>query len=274
MNRNNNLSVLPFYQSIDEQDHRKAYAYGEIYPLFTQVGVLPPFQIVEPHSANSPSSAVVYKADGTAVTGNILNTLINAGFAYKPFASEGYDVYVYPGTATNTGVVPSEGQFYIAITIGATTYYSDVFTAVQQVSPYLKVEWQDREDLVMDGCRIVYDLGSGTLFKNRLYLYTELGKPDYTFEEEVEKRDGLIFPEKMISAKTFKFTFIANEPLCDVMRFIRMADIVTITDKYGRTYECDQFLMTPKWETQGNIASVSCEFQVNTVAKRIGRAYV
>ena len=91
---------------------------------------------------------------------------------------------------------------------------------------------------------------------------------------EVEKRDGLIFPEKMISAKTFKFTFIANEPLCDVMRFIRMADIVTITDKYGRTYECDQFLMTPKWETQGNIASVSCEFQVNTVAKRIGRAYV
>ena len=57
------------------------------------------------------------------------------------------------------------------------------------------------------------------------------------------------------------------------MRFIRMADSIVITDKYGRTYNCDTFLMTPKWETQGNLASVEVEFQTNTVAKRIGRAY-
>ena len=100
-----------------------------------------------------------------------------------------------------------------------------------------------------------------------------MGKPDYTFEEEGEQRDGLWFPEKMISEKTYKFTFLASEYLLDVMRFIRMADNIKVTDKYGRTYQCDTFLMTPKWEAQGNLASVEVEFQTNTVAKRIGRAF-
>ena len=79
--------------------------------------------------------------------------------------------------------------------------------------------------------------------------------------------------EKQLSEKTYRFTVLAAEYVCDVMRFIRMADSIVITDKYGRTYNCDTFLMTPKWETQGNLASVEVEFQTNTVAKRIGRAY-
>jgi hypothetical protein len=104
-------------------------------------------------------------------------------------------------------------------------------------------------------------------------LNTQLGKPEYGFEEEGEKRDGLFFPSKMISEKTYKFSFLANEPLCDVMRLARMADHVKVTDRYGGVYVCDTFLMTPKWETQGNVASVEVEFQTNLVAKRIGRAF-
>ena len=38
--RNNNLSVLPFYTNVDEQNHRRPYAYGEVYPLFSQAGFL------------------------------------------------------------------------------------------------------------------------------------------------------------------------------------------------------------------------------------------
>ena len=65
---------------------------------------------------------------------------------------------------------------------------------------------------------------------------------------------------------------MAPEYLCDAMRFVRMADEIKVTDKYGRTYLCDQFLMTPKWQDQGNLASVEAEFQTDTVAKAIGRA--
>ena len=128
-----------------------------------------------------------------------------------------------------------------------------------------------REDLISYGWRIQYNSGQYA-FHNVVYLATELGKPDYEFEETGESRDGWFFPEKMISEKSYKFQFMAPEYLCDAMRFVRMADEIKVTDKYGRTYLCDQFLMTPKWQDQGNLASVEAEFQTDTVAKAIGRA--
>ena len=67
---------------------------------------------------------------------------------------------------------------------------------------------------------------------------------------------------------------MAPEFLCDVMRFIRMADYIHITDKYGRKYDCDMFLITPKWQTQGDLANVEIEFKTATVAKKIGRGYI
>ena len=58
------------------------------------------------------------------------------------------------------------------------------------------------------------------------------------------------------------------------MRFIRMSDKVFVTDKYGRQYDCDTFLITPKWQTQGDLASVEIEFDTATVAKKIGQGYI
>jgi hypothetical protein len=55
------------------------------------------------------------------------------------------------------------------------------------------------------------------------------------------------------------------------MRFIRLSDYVFVQDQYGNIYRCDTFLITPKWETQGNVASVEIEFTCFTVAKKIGR---
>ncbi len=54
------------------------------------------------------------------------------------------------------------------------------------------------------------------------------------------------------------------------MRFISLSDVILVQDQYGRQYRCNMFLMTPKWEVQGNIASVEVEFTCDTVAKRIG----
>lgn len=259
---NNNLSVLPFYNSLDEQNHRKSYAYGAIYPLYTPIGHIPPFQVILP-SGSSVGTIKLYKATGEDV-GSVSMSLGSKSF-------DGYVVVYWTGTGSVE--VNAEGQYYLAMSVGNTTIYSDIFTVVSNISAYTKVEWYDLEDLVMEGCRIVYDLGNSQYFKNYVYLNTELGKPDYEFEEEGETRDGLFFPEKMISEKTYKMTFLASEYLCDVMRFVRMSDKVKVTDKYGRNYQCDTFLITPKWETQGDLASVEVEFQTNVVAKRIGRAF-
>jgi hypothetical protein len=126
------------------------------------------------------------------------------------------------------------------------------------------------QDFYSDAGIICYTQGQ---FKNVLYLACELGKPDYQFEEEGETRDGYFFAEKQLSEKTYKFFFMACEYLLDAMRLIRMADAVKITDKYGRVYNCDTFLITPKWEEQGDIASVTAEFETATIAKKIGKSY-
>jgi hypothetical protein len=262
MTQNNNLSVLPFYSSLSEQTRNRPYAYGEVYPLYVPVGKLPTFQLCGPSGA--VGSITLYKADGT-IAGYLSSGLISS----KTVGN--YTVYYHTGGSS--GLYSGEGQYYIVVTIGGTSYYSDVFTAVADISAYLKIEWWDEEDFLMDGAGIAYALGGSTYFKNVVYLNSQLGKPEYEFEEEGEKRDGLFFPEKMISEKTYKFNFLANEPLCDVMRLARMADHVQVTDRYGTVYTCDTFLITPKWETQGNVASVDGEFQTNMVAKRIGRNF-
>lgn len=269
MIQNNNISVLPWYTSINEQNHRKSYAYGAIYPLFAPDDRLLPFQIIRNTRSNNVTSVVLYEKTGKQVA-NITTYMRETGLQIVRFETLGYDVILYPS------ILPMplnqfDGIYYMTLSDGVQTWYSEMFTVVQDVSGYLKIEWWDIENLVFDAGQIVYQNPS---FKNALYLCTELGKPDYEFEEDGEERDGYFFPEKQISVKTFKCTILAPEFLCDIMRFIRMADYIHITDKYGRKYDCDTFLITPKWQTQGDLASVEIEFKTNTVVKKVGRGYM
>lgn len=269
MIQNNNISVLPFYTSIDEQNHRKSYAYGKIYPLFAPADMLLPFQIIRNTRANDVTSVVLYEKTGKQVA-DITTNMKETGLQIVRFQSLRYDVILYPS------ILPMplnqlDGIYYMTLSDGVQTWYSEMFTVVQDVSAYLKIQWWDVENLVFDAGQIVYTEPN---YKNTLYLCTELGKPEYEFEEDGEERDGYFFPEKQISVKTYKCTILAPEYLCDVMRFIRMADYIHITDKYGREYDCDTFLITPKWETQGDLASVEIEFKTNTVVKKIGRGYI
>lgn len=268
MQMNNNLSVLPWYDSIEMQNHRRSYAYGNVYPLYTKAMTVLPFQVIRPTRSNTIQSVLLYKFDGTLV-GNLTTRMVENGLEVVRFAQYGYDVIVYYGVLPVLDV-QTDGRYYAVMTDGVQTWYSEVWTVVQNISPYLKIEWYSKENVVYDGGQIVY---TQTPFRNVLYLDTELGKPEYKFEEEGENRDGFFYPEKQISEKVYKCVFIAPEFLCDCMRLIRMADYVRVTDKYGVQYNCDTFLITPEWQVQGDLASVEMEFQTNTVVKRIGNGY-
>ena len=269
MIQNNNISVLPWYTSIEQQNHRKSYAYGTIYPLFTPKRTLLPFQIMRNTSSRNITRAQLYDKNGVLFA-DITTALKETGLQIVPFASLGYDVIVYPSLLPFAIDTP-DGIYYARMTDGVNVWYSEMFTIVGDLSGYLKIEWYDVENFVFDAGQIVYQ---NPKFHNVLYLCTELGKPEYTFEEEGETRDGYFFPEKQISEKTYRCMALAPEYLCDVMRFIRMSDKVFVTDKYGRQYDCDTFLITPKWQTQGDLASVEIEFETATVAKKIGRGYI
>ena len=377
---NNNLSVLPWYTSIEQQNARKWWVYGRIYPLFTQAMFLLPFQIMSlqrtenvelvdeltlfegtiyierwtlmatntsgyvdvtqyrgktikigvgaqliryafvinhPHDGDLVQYAtgseittsyndVFVKVPDDAVYLWVLKTDTYTQMDYTPstiqviympeinsfmiYDAKGtligdftdnikphiktknignYTIMVYPGqlpifTAFNNG------QYYATLNDGIQTWYSEIFTVVNDIEPYLKIEWWDVEDFVMDAGAIVY---TEPKFKNVLYLDSDLAKPEYPFEEEGETRDGYFFPIKQISEKHYRFKFFASEYLLDVMRFIRMADYAQIT-YHGQTYKLDTFLITPEWEDNGDVASVEAEFDTATVAKKIGRGYL
>ena len=259
----NNFSPLAFYDSVDEQLCRRSYANGEVYPLYVHVGQIMPFQFCVGSNGNSISTvSLIDYNTGTATTVSL--TITKQAF-------DGYDVFVCRGEAL--AAINHVGRWYLQIQLNTDAVYSEVFTAVDSVNDYLKIEWYDAQDLVMPNSRIVYKINGSVQYKNVVYLNTQLGMPDYDFEEEGETRDGLYFPEKMISVKTHKFVFLAPEYLLDAMRFIRMSDTVKITDWTGTAYTCDTFLMTPKWQAPGMLAAVDAEFKTNLVAKKIGRSY-
>lgn len=267
MTTNNNISVLPWYKSIEEQNHRKSYAYGEVYPLFAQAGLLLPFQIIREHRNNEVTTVNLYQRDGQPVA-SIASQMAEAGLTIVSFSAYGYDVILYPALFPLMSMF--DGQYYMTLSDGVETWYSEFFTVVQDMAGYLKIEWYNDENLVFDGGQFVF---ANPRFHNFLYLATEVGKPEYTFEEEGESRDGFFFPEKQLSEKRYKCNILAPEYLCDVMRLIRMCDHVRVIDKYGRVYNCDTFLITPEWQEQGDLASVEIEFETDTVVKKIGRGY-
>lgn len=272
---NNNLSVLPWYSSVEQQNARKWWAYGRVYPLFTKAMYLLPWQLLTTYNASvtiANLTSIILRNGNTGASLGEYVTDIKPFISLEKFSAFGYDAWIFGG---QNMVFPSmdDGRYYLEMTINSVKYYSEIFTVIQDSSPYLKIEWWDVEDFVMDAGRIVYQYAGGTQFKNQLFLCADIAKPEYIFEEEGETRDGYFFPIKQISEKRYHFQFMASEYLLDVMRFIRMADYAEITYN-GQKYSLDTFLLTPEWEGDGDIASVEAEFDTATVAKKIGLGYI
>ena len=242
-----------------------------MYPLFTPAGYILPFQILLPYTANpSMTACVLYNATtDTIIDYSVAIKLTDTGFVFKQFSSLGYTVGVYPGQLPAFASFEN-GQYYLKMTINGADYYSEIFTVVNDIEPYLKIEWWDNDDFAMDAGVIVY---KNPAFKNVLYLQADIAKPDYLFDEEGETRDGYFFPTKQISEKRYRFSFFASEYLLDVIRLIRMADYSKITNS-GQTYSLDTFLISPEWEDNGDVAAVDAEFDTATVAKKINVGYV
>lgn len=262
---NNNLNILPFYSSLDEQDHRKFYAYGHIYTLISPNSKLLPFQINRETRANSITVARLWNLEtGTFI--DILSELNASGLNIKQFASDGYDLIINPSAMIFPSLQIDAGKYYVQIADGIDNWYSEVFTVVTDLNKYLRLEYWDSANIAYTGGHVDYSAP----FRNYCYLQTEIGKPEYPFEEEAQQRDGFIFIEKQISEKKYKFEFLAPEYLCDALRIVRMHDFINIYFQ-GKKYSVENIIFDPKWREQGNLAVMEVEFECDTIIKKIGR---
>lgn len=258
---NNNISPLPFYDNLALQNHRKDYAFGQVYPLITYKNMLLPFQVVLA-SGTSISWVRLYNFN-TGKFIDISTSIKENGL--KLVSYTGFKVLKYPGILPVVEI-KHEGLYYLAISIsGLGTIYSDVFTVCNRVDDYLLLEYSNSYNFGLKGGMVDFSDN----FKFKCYLNTQVGRPEYDFEEEATERMGYSFIESQVSKKIYKFTFLAPEYLCDALRIVRLCENKKITSKL-QTYDLTTFSMEPEWEDQGDLASVECEFETDTVIANIG----
>lgn len=258
---NNNISPLPFYDNLALQNHRKDYAFGQVYPLITYRNMLLPFQVVLA-SGTSVNWVRLYNFSTGKYT-DITTSIKENGLQIKSFTE--FKLLKYPGTLPIIGIV-HEGQYYLAISIsGLGTIYSDIFTVCNKVDDYLLIEYSNFYNFELKNG--IVDFSDN--FKFKCYLNTQVGKPEYDFEEEATERMGYTFVESQISKKIYKFTFLAPEYLCDALRIVRLCGNKKVTSKL-QVYDLTTFNMEPEWEDQGDLAAVECEFETDTVIANIG----
>lgn len=296
---NNNLSPIPFYESLAEQDFRKWYAYDVMYPHRVSCKNLVPFFFIIDKVGVSIDNVSIFQVCCNREVFGKGSYNLSFSDAFSVHMEEGGDVPIGDLIAAQCSIVEGDGcstifycapniniglekgtyfmQFDLTTSEGSMTVYSDVFftePALDLNKFFVGIKWYDAEDLELnDGGIIPYSQHDGKYYGNQIYLDTTIGMPEYSFTEDGEERDGRFFPIKQISEKVYRFKAVAPEYLCDCMRLIRLSDVVTITDQLGRSYKVEHFEMEVEWLDGGHIAEIDCSFETDTVVKKIGKAY-
>lgn len=260
------ISPLKFYDDFAKQNHRKTYAFEHISPVITPLHFIPPFQFVLPSDQSLSSAYLRSVSNDTRVSGNISASLIESGFSVHTVKS--YSVAVYNSSLPIVDLV-YEGNYYLELNFsGNITYYSEVFCATNSTNDCLEIEYWNSGDnnafYIKNGI-IIFPTG----FHFKLLLKTEVGKPEYNFEEEGTKRLGYIFIESQVSKKVYKFNAIIPEFICDAIRIIRLCSNKIVRSK-GEEYEAITFETEVSWQTQGDLASVTCEFETDNIVANLG----
>lgn len=266
MKSNDNLNPLPFYPTIDGQHQNIPQAYGDVYPLICKTLPLLPFQLRREKNGKELTRAEIRYIGANASVVNVLSrirpdiTIVEDGE---------YENIIYTAATTKYSL-PIIGRAYLYLSDGTNEWYSELFSMVDNLEGYLRLEWRDSVNVNVGEQKIIYE---GNTYKNFLYICAQIGMPEYEYTEEGEERDGHFFPLKQISEKVYKFTFVAPEYMCDALRLVPLADEVVITDAFGVRYECENILVTPSWLEQGNLARVDVEIHTDTICKKIGKGY-
>lgn len=259
------LSPLKFYDSPDKWNHKKSYAYGSVAPLIMPFNTIDPFQIVTSNNTVEDIASAILVNYTTKEEHNLIKQFKEAGLAVID-TQEGYKVIMFPGIYPIVDV-SSEGLYYIKlIDDDYNFYYSEVFCFSSKTDNLLTIEyWNPESNFKLKNGVVSFDNN----FHFKLRLNTELGKPEYNFEEEATKRLGYSFIESQVSKKIYKFNAVIPEYVCDAMRIIRLCSNKLITS-FGETYDALSFDMSVDWQDQGDLASVNCEFETDNIIVNLG----
>ena len=259
------LSPLKFYDALEKQERYKSYAYGQASPVVMPLNRIYPFQFVANNKdTSSVEHAYIYDANNNEVTDDVVSSLIENGLAVKSINE--YKVIVFHSIFT-LPTLRSEGQYYLKlITDRNEIYYSEIFCFTHDYTKCIEIEyWNPESDFLIKEGVITFSDG----FHFRMLISSQLGRPEYSFEEEATSRMGYNYIESQVSKKTYKFNAILPESQCDALRIVRLCSNKILTS-LGEKYDMLSFGMNVDWQEQGDLASVDCEFEVDNILVNAG----
>ena len=261
---NSSANALTWYVKKSLQNHRQKWFYGQAVPIISVFDHLPAFQLSKEKNASAVSLLELISLDETSTTDILANC--QAG-GLELLETDNYEIISYPDSIPLALSGLEVGLYFLKMSDGETTWYSEVFQFCE-VEDYIKIEYWHRETFCHNEGEFVFDYP----YKNKVYIDSDIGKPSYPYDETVKKNNGVNFPLHQTSYKQYKFTAILTEAVIDALRLIGLHDDVIITYG-GRTYIVNEFLMTnPTWDDRGDLAEVVFEFRTNTVVNIHGRA--
>jgi hypothetical protein len=256
------LSPLKFYDDVTKQHYRKYYAYKHISPVITPLHIIPAFQFVLLSATATITSIYIKDVNDIAITQNILTDFTEAGLTIKNI--DNYRVVMFCNQNAMLESL-SEGYYYIEINFSDNiSYYSEIFCFTNNLKGYLQLEyWNESNDLYIKNGIISF----ADNFKFKVYV-RYLKEVIFQFEEEATELLGYSKIESQVSKKQYAFVTIAPEYLCDALRIVRLCDNKKITFENDE-YELIAFEMEAKWQTQGDLAAVTCRFESDQVITNV-----
>lgn len=257
MKINNGFNILPWYDSLEKQNCKKWYAYGQAWPLLCPQGLILPFQFISDTAITISSNIYAISVEtGQAIDLGVKPTVTEISRA---------DITYYIVKLVSTSIVNLPiGRYNLRMNTSEGFLYSEEIVVINNANECIKVEYWNEDTLKFTSGEINFTDDFHFIF----YINSTIGKPEYEFEEELTKRLGYKFIESQTSNKVYKFSFVAPEYICDAMRLIRMCDYIKLTTKFD-SYNALSFAYEPKWQEQGDLAAVDVEFDTDCIIQKL-----
>jgi hypothetical protein len=248
---------LRFYDDLDKQDRFKPYVTKAWYQ-YTDATHLPEFQLKVASAVTSCTVKLVDIQTGTETT-------ITQGSDFYLQAFTSYKYFIYDRTAS-LSTIP-EGGYYLKITAGSETFYSEIFWVTDIIGKTTLVYYNTNDIGGID-----YSNGTNPQFKITFIFDGSIAKPEYVIEEEgVEDGDGNVLILFQRRVKKYKMWFYAPEYIADAMSLVPLHDNVTLTTYYGETAgntgQIYDFNITVDWLDSKGLAKITCDFRDQPVIK-------
>lgn len=272
MQPNNNLSLLPFYDKLPRQYHNKSYVFGKKLTFANPDRKFPSFQIVRYHGvANSIVEVLLIQIETNTITNITVDIQSGVGqLKIKPVTgTTNYDLITYYPNVEIPNLTTPEGHYYLKISDGVNIWWSEIFAIINYTDHLLRLSWWHHENLESSG--VIMKYSSAFVFKNHVFIKTELGRPKFLDEEKIKKIDGREQKLYQVSWKQYQFQFYAPEHLLDVLRLVFMHSFVEL-EFQAQIYRVDEIQFTENWDKYGDFAQVTCEFTTDTIALTKGGA--